>query len=310
MALWTPANLATPAIAWFSPKDSTTVTQNATNNVTRIANKQGAVGPLQDFNGDGSQTPVYSPNGFGSGYPAVTFNGSSYLRSTGNTFNGPVYHAFGIAQVNALGSSANCEIVTFGDGANYDWNSPDRCVFLWTSNDNTYNVQAETNNTNINIATASQAISASTPFIFQSIQNRTAGTETLAINTVAGAASTTVNTNLNSTQLSYGSGCTSFATAPLTGLMGDLIVLNYTPSQSDLQNIEGYLAWSINRPDLLPSNHPYRNAAPTSNRATVTQVGAAGVSTLAMIAAMASVSFGPNSRRRLWVPSDLATPPL
>jgi hypothetical protein len=54
------------------------------------------------------------------------------------------------------------------------------------------------------------------------------------------------------------------------GFIGDIVILNGTPSSTTRQQVEGYLAWKWGLQATLPANHPYKNgAAPTFNSSQV-----------------------------------------
>lgn len=52
------------------------------------------------------------------------------------------------------------------------------------------------------------------------------------------------------------------------GLIGEVIFVQGDPSQTDLERVEGYLAWKWGTVDALPASHPFKNAAPTVGAAT------------------------------------------
>ena len=56
-------------------------------------------------------------------------------------------------------------------------------------------------------------------------------------------------------------------TFPLLGDYCELLIFNSLLSTTNQQLVEGYLAWKWGTQSLLPSGHPYKNAAPTIGRA-------------------------------------------
>lgn len=50
---------------------------------------------------------------------------------------------------------------------------------------------------------------------------------------------------------------------PMQGAIAEIIIANETLGTKDRQAIEGYLAWKWNAVSYLPSDHPWKSAAPT-----------------------------------------------
>ena len=86
---------------------------------------------------------------------------------------------------------------------------------------------------------------------------------------------------LNGTQVASDANSTNLGSDPgpviggysgqrFNGFIGDIVILNGTPSSTTRQQVEGYLAWKWGLQATLPANHPYKNgAAPTFNSSQV-----------------------------------------
>jgi hypothetical protein len=51
----------------------------------------------------------------------------------------------------------------------------------------------------------------------------------------------------------------------LDGFISEIIVYNTSLTQTQRENIEGYLSWKWGIQANLPSTHPYKSSAPTIN---------------------------------------------
>lgn len=59
-------------------------------------------------------------------------------------------------------------------------------------------------------------------------------------------------------------------TENLPAVLGEHLVLGYTPTTDERQRIEGYLSWKWGTVALLPSGHPYKTAAPQTGSTDIT----------------------------------------
>lgn len=242
MALWTPANLATPPLAWFDPSDSSTLTLNGST-IAAIANKGSLGGNAAQ--GTAANQPGYSATGWTASSPAMpcftfaganrylalsptipnpesggltvrgmaVFNGSSTPSILGGIAGGPdFYHSTTKLELDKAGSA---NILTTG---------------AITSVAHLYGYDTASTGSNINVDGTALVTSTVDPAYTTGIINLFANRNNVSA---------------------------------LNAPNGEIVVCN-SLSQSDAQTLEGYLAWKWGTNANLPTSHPYYSAAPTT----------------------------------------------
>jgi len=87
----------------------------------------------------------------------------------------------------------------------------------------------------------------------------------------------------NTVPFEIGSSNNNNAGSDLDGLYGELIIVNSSVSTADRQRVEGYLAWKWSLTGNLPSDHPYKNAAPTVGAVVSASISEAGDTLIASL---------------------------
>lgn len=271
MPLWTPADLAVLPAVWFSAQRST-VTQSG-GSVSAIQNLGSLGGSLTESYVPNE--PIYSASGWDGSRPSIMFTHSTlYLPWA---YSGNRLAIFGATETSA------------GDGG--------RIVNLRTDNFEGY---ADITVTQVARRNSTQFQSArdyvDTPFnvgdakhIFGAVH----GASGASLRADGGTAVT--NSQVGSfgfTQLFIGAEFGGeYGTNYVTAKIPEVIVLSYEPTSGEREQIEGYLAWEWGVQALLPSGHPYRNAAPQTGSTDITGVMAASESGADVLSASGTASI-------------------
>lgn len=233
-------------IFWIDPSDSSSLTVDVGNNVTRIRDKSVSANDAITL------TTAPKLGTFSTGRTAINFQGSQALQVSDRTKlpNGAnSAHSFftivestnnavqGIMTWGDFGSNNAMEYyLTTGGGAG----SPGLAVFQFNqAGSSTFD------STTISGPTILSGTASST-----SVRGWRNG------NAFSNAASAGLGTNIGTTVSNIGC-LNGISIAPLTGRVGEIIIYNRVISDTERQQIEGYLAWKWLVQTNLPVAHPY-----------------------------------------------------
>lgn len=228
------------------------------------------------------QRPIYSRNSLNGNNSILFFRNSSssfsILENTSFSFVAASWTYFTVLRRNAANTTfqrfvSMASVINGGDNnnaASFNLNS--------TSLNNSFNMErsggslaATFNTSNVclleNIVNGSgtniDTINANTNYLFANGSQLTS------------AGGLSVGTNLNVTHIRYG--CTTSRPGTndggfesLQGNIGEVLLFNRTLRRSEIQQIEGYLAWKWGIQTSLPTTHPYYNNAYLSNSYRIT----------------------------------------
>lgn len=229
-ALWTPAQLTTAL--WLDAADAATITQSS-----------GLVSQWSDKSSN-SRHATQSTGSLQPSYVSAALNGQNALLFSANYLN---IAAFGTATYSwfvALGQNTATLRSVFGSSDSY----------VPIGRVDTANTILRINNVN-NPAGAYQIYNGEST---QTVVQRTDCHTKLGQST--GVIAGYVNIPVISATINLGFATNSYGH---NGYMGEVIVVNGTPSLSDIQKIQGYLAHKWGLTAILPADHPYKSAAPT-----------------------------------------------
>jgi hypothetical protein len=272
MALWTPASLPS-VFAWWKA-DSLTASNDDL--IDTLADSSGNGYALA---ASGTSRPQYKTNVFNSN-PALLFNGSQnlessvandwgFLHQTGGSSIVAVWQAGTTADPNVeyrfIGNCTNPASGQIGFAVRYDDRSSvsqNDNVSAFVANNSGFRPAFNTAGNNTHPANAPvlffNALDLGNATASERSEVRINGGAAIKNNTATGTASTANPTS----PLRVGSQPDG-ATA-LVGYIAELVVCNAILSTADRQLVEGYLAHKWGLTGSLPSNHPYKNAAPTT----------------------------------------------
>lgn len=249
--LWTPANLATPPVGWWDAADETRITLasgsfTAGGPVSAWANKGSGGGSVTQATG--SAQPTFSRTSLFGGKPALAFNGAQVLRAAAGIIP-TLPQGSTPSAIFALATSSASTGVIAGWGQHGD--SQGRWVSI-----NGGNFASGMWNNDLD-----GSVPATSPGIVAQFLNTAAG-QRLWINGALNMSGSASAMNTTSTQMAIGN-LPASSGAPQTGRVSEVIVLNYVPTTTDQQKIEGYLAWRWGTVNKLPAGHPFKISAPT-----------------------------------------------
>ena len=237
-------------ILWFDAADTTTIVRNGTL-VTKWLNKS-----KNGTSATANSGVTWSSTGSGNGKPAMLFKNSQWL--TGSvTHNGNSVTTFCVFNVNN-NSRATARILSLGKlsssaySNDSDFNNNENfCVLRLGENKFTQLRNGSFPNNSITL----DSVQMSTSWIDGAYSN-------IAIN---GNSPSTVGANgpFNINGFSIGSNIsTNDSNGLLYGSVSEIIVFNVALSNTQRQQVEGYLAWKWGIQNLLSSSHPFSKIAP------------------------------------------------
>jgi hypothetical protein len=186
-----------------------------------------------------------------SGYPVVLFNGTSQFMTSANTVPRRTHTLIAVHRPEVLDGNYK------GNASLFRYQVSDYVVFPYMYETTPKGYITSFGSTAINFQNSTLLEnSVTTSFniiiaVIASGNQRIFKNGTLQNSTTSSLSSGTTNT------LNIGSlgGSTEF----YQGSLGEMIVYGYSISDTDREEIEGYLAWKWGLQSSLPSNHPYRN---------------------------------------------------
>jgi hypothetical protein len=235
VTLWTPANLTTPPIGWWK---ADSLSLNDGDPIPSLSDSSGSGHTMSQ--GTVAQQPLYKA-AIQNALPVVRFDGSNdTLFGTLVTTNRTDFAVIGAHKLTSG--------MVFGNG----------------TGGNGYGYFINGGNRSIDYAFVADLDDGANSGVFELVAwQRTGGTTTMRVNGTSQSL-----TNSGSTPSDPTGGTTSLGSRGASELfgaadLGELLFLSPAPSSSDLQIIEGYLAWKWGLQANLPANHPYFAAAPT-----------------------------------------------
>ncbi len=251
---FSPTNISGLSL-WFDPSDASTLYQNSSLTTPVSADGQ-VVSGMADKSGNGfyatsTNGPNYKTN-IVNGRSILRFNGSQWINNVSYPFPNTAYSDFAIGYLTTY----------YSGGGGYQrllQAYPDGIFFLGTLNSvvatftgvGGWNGGVAANSPSYNWLGSwylvEMQLSGST--LYPYVTGNAQGTK--------GTSSTSSFTNLN-----IGGANGAYSGQPWYGDIGEILVFNSYLSDSNRQIIEGYLAWKWGIQSQLPSNHPYKNAAP------------------------------------------------
>jgi hypothetical protein len=235
--------------AWFDGSDSSTVTLSGTT-VTQWRDKSGFGNNTNARGG----TTTFTTNAI-NGLSALSFNNSWFTGPFATTFSGNQVRALAVASL-TTGSGAYGRIFSIGRPGVNDFNATDT-TFLFCRNTG-QNLMVGRNGSYLTVNLPAY----STPFLAQSGHN--AATESIGLNgtLTPSTQNTGVAGNFNVTSYGIGTNANSGDATYWAGFIAEIIYYTTNLSTTQIQLLEGYLAWKWGLQGLLPSGHPWKNRAP------------------------------------------------
>ena len=230
---------------WLDAADPFSLTLSGAN-VTQWNDKSGS-----NYNATASGASPLVANRL-NGLPGIQFTGTNSFSGTASN-TGTTVSVFIVAEMSASTGSYG-RIVSLGTAATDDFNSTARTAAILRQLTN----QAITSYRNSELGVVS--VTYNTPFIGGSFytgsinimySNGTAGTSV--------ASSGSFNYSLYAIGTNAGLGPVN-----LVGYVYEVLIYNTSVTNTQREQVEGYLAWKWGLQANLPSNHPYRNVAPNS----------------------------------------------
>ena len=242
---------------WMDGADTTTMTTSGTT-VTQWRDKSGLGYNTTVIGG----APALTANAI-NGLSAISFNGSSYM--TGCNANTTATASFFLIATLASGQGANQQYTSaYAFSRNVagaaDYNEVQSINGLFCQNAATSLAMSPQRNT-FNGPTYTLS-NYNTAFMHTTVCN---GTTMAGYGNGTSLGTTSSTGNFAITFYNIGSQTSQspiFYNYYWTGYVGELIAFNNALSDSQRQQIEGYLAWKWGLQSSLPSNHPYLNVPP------------------------------------------------
>lgn len=256
--LWTP-NILHP-VCWFDAADRATIT--IATGVSSWANKGSAGGSLAQ--GTASNQPTYNVSGF-NGLPTLDFDNTNdqlggtitSLPSTGDLFFAAVF------QMRA-GTGIWRPVVGFRSSANTTLNgAPILQRMSNTSQIGVHNTGVVDTRIKVDVTDLTARRIATYGRSGGTNGNGGAVTVTATGNSQASYRTDGTQTwgNSSGTYLQIG-GVQTATLGWLDGLVSEVIALNYKPSDTTREKIEGYMAWKWGLADMLVATSPFKNRPP------------------------------------------------
>jgi hypothetical protein len=244
--LWQPSDLTTDPVHWFDAQDGATIT-TVGSNVSQWNDKgSGASNAIQATD---ANRPAYVASSNINSLPALRVDGANGKALT-FTSSGPTP----LGEISFNGALNNLEVnfdtssLVFGTGAVFNSTSPSIVEAAWDTTTCTFweNGIQVAHFTGLTISTSGSI------FIVQDA------------NTAGGFSRGRYFSNgaLFNRTFDYG--------RAFDGDMGEMVSLNYKPTQAEREKIEGYMAHRWGLAGSLDSGHPYKSAAPLLGPLTLT----------------------------------------
>jgi hypothetical protein len=250
---WTPSQITTSI--WLDASDASTV--SVSNGILTWNDKSGN---SHNFTATSSiNSPTYS--GTRNGFNVINFDNETNWQRLENltyTNNGTEIHLFSVhINTPTSGSSSYGRLFSMAETDSFDYDNNQSIALL-------YGAPFEDPDgiclyRNGSIVAESSAISGQW-CIVDAQRNGNSGKISLNAEEYITGSTSTDNFNIGRAQIGNDS---NHGDSGITGYIAEQIALNYIPTQSVVEKIQGYLAHKWGLAGSLPSSHPYKNAAPT-----------------------------------------------
>lgn len=251
---FSPSNLS-DLMLWFDGQDSNSLDIKGGGQIDGWYDKSAFSNSVGTIPGG---TATWEQNAINS-YPAVNLINSGFVANLTNPYLGNTLTSFCVAQLQAenLGIS---RILSFTIGVGTDYDNPYAVGALMQIASNSFGIAQ---NYQVN---AESNMFLSNTFILRTQLNSNYLSVASNGNLTPPADFDTGNySNLSIYLLGVGTSANSNdASGPWTGLIGEVICYSNVLPLSNMQKVEGYLAWKWGLQSNLPAAHPYKYAAPSA----------------------------------------------
>lgn len=256
MALWTPANLTSVTLeGWYRLRDPAGILADGSDltlsgsNVTAWADRSGNSRTLAN-----SGTPTYSATGLDGTYPGVTsaFGGDGLRTAAGAGYPSSAV----IGSMAVCFTTTNGRISSLNASGQQDFGSSGFIPLFQSGGDILYWY---------NFATATAVHANSTNVAILEGVPLSTTTADVGANTVLSGTPITI-TGVTLDRMGLFAESDSGGNGP-AGSIAENVLWAGVISTTELQKLEGYIAWNNGQQALLPGGHPYVSAAPTTGGA-------------------------------------------
>lgn len=253
LTLWTPSQISTSI--WIDASDASTVTL-AGSSVSQINDKSGNGNNF--LQATSSKQPTYliaSKNSLNT--MRFTATSAQLLINTTFIYASDKLHSFMVVKRGVDSSSSQYgRYLTFTNTTNADDFANANSLIFTNNGYTTFSLFR------LSASIAAQSISQNTWYLFDGQRNGTSGQLAKNAGTYATGATNSANQNINVSTI--GSSYFSSYQGPGShdGEIAEIVVLNYIPSSTNINKLQGYLAWKWGMESDLPVGHPYKNAPP------------------------------------------------
>ncbi|MFC5067810.1 glycosyl hydrolase [Flaviflagellibacter deserti] len=250
-ALWTPAAFGADLLDWWRADNLASLTTDGSNRVSKWISQTGN-GRSMDQGSDAAK-PIYESTGMNGG-PCLSFNGTQHMTQTVITGLPAVADAIGHAALIHGDASLS-------SGFKYWFSDADAsgAYRSWGSGNGNVRFQGSGSQSGISMAGLDVCV----------VHSLDAGaspkTSRLKVNGgTRASASVAVNTETFTRSTLGGQGSSGNGIGNISSLkVREIVRLKRAPTDAEVEKLEAYLCWQAGLASLLPSAHPYRNAAPT-----------------------------------------------
>lgn len=258
---WTPASLATAPAFWFH--DGTTVSDDGTGKAAFWDDFSSNTASRFVAPGVGVSATIISSGQ--NGRRVLRFNGTNAamagqanLKSATNNISAWSMFVAGSPTKNT--SASTMRLINFSRNGD---TSARASMYAISSNMEAFQRRLDSN--------SAVGVNASQPdsnwHVYESFHNWTGQTVSIALDGNSATSSSTSQGSGNtqastSNEVSICGAVSGSVGQYLAADIGEILLLGYIPSTTDLQKIEGYMAWHWGTQANLPSGHPYKTAAP------------------------------------------------
>jgi hypothetical protein len=231
------------------------------NNINNIPSNNSTITKWVDKSGKGNNAIanipiVYNTKGL-NGYPALTINITQWLNGNIIIKNNTMT-IFGVCSMNSTSPFA-ARIIGFSNSDKlHDFNNRS---FMGLLRQSDTGIGPYRNGA----FTSQNPTSYSTPYLFECWYDGTNGYSTVQVGERTSISSVSSSGNFAITNYTVCSNPnTSDYNSQFSGFMSEIMVFDKALSNTDRQNVEGYLSWKWGLQNNLPSSHPYKNNKPSN----------------------------------------------
>jgi hypothetical protein len=234
-------------VLWLDGSDTTTFTFSSGSNISNWNDKSGLSNNATAYN-----SPVLTANAI-NGKQAISTSNLPYF--TGSvSVTGTTVTIFCVATTTRTlpNTASDQRLVSLENGANVDYGRTDGVIGLFNQSSSSW-----IGTWRVSGPIASNAIVTNTPFLAVSKYDGTNGY--LWLNGVAGTRASSASTGTFAVT-KYGIGNQANPSGEYwQGFIGEVIIYSNALSDTERQQVEGYLAWKWNANGTLPATHPSFN---------------------------------------------------